>query len=640
MKRSFRKLSSLSLQLKLAVALLIDLATLVVALWAAYALRLSDWTPDIHNRGPWLLFAAPVICVVILYYSGFYRTVIRYFGPKTIQTAIKSMTVAALLLMGLALLTQTKNMPRSVFIIFWGASILALIGTRQVARYLMADRPLALDGQERVAIYGAGSAGRQLVGALARGGELKPVLFIDDVPGMHGREIHGLAVHPSTALSELVDSKKLSRILLAMPNVSKARQREILEKLEGLAVKVMVMPSVGELATGRVKVNDLREVEIEDLLGREPVVPDPALLETCIAGKSVMVTGAGGSIGSELCRQILQLHPAELVLYEMSELALYLIEQELQRDLAPDSKTRIVPILGSVQDRSRLETSIRRWKVQTIYHAAAYKHVPLVEHNPLEGLRNNVLGTLKATQAAVAAAVETFVLVSTDKAVRPTNVMGASKRLAELIVQALARESPATRLCMVRFGNVLASSGSVVPLFREQIRQGGPVTVTDPEMIRYFMTIPEAAQLVVQAGALGQTGEVFVLDMGEPVRIQQLAERMIRLSGLTLKDEKDPDGDISIVYTGLRPGEKLYEELLIAETDIPTRHPRIRCAQEEFLSWHELEAALHELQQAMDQHDLPLIQAILRKLVHGYLPAARLADYAQAAISEKNVVAS
>lgn len=620
------RLTQLPLPAKHAVAMIADSMMLPAAFYAGYILRLGEFIPSLAP--PWWLFPLlPAICLPILAVFGVYRVVVRFIGLGALVAITQAMFLATLALGAVVFaFSGPHEVPRSVLPIFFVLSVIALGGGRLLFRELLNSLRPAGRVREPVAIYGAGEAGRQLATALAGSHELVPVLFLDDQEALHGRQVQGLTVHAPSSLDALVTEYQLSRVLIAMPAISRSRQREILEFIEPSAVKVMVMPGLSELAQGHKRVDDLREVDLEDLLGRETVAPDPKLLHACIRGKNVMVTGAGGSIGAELCRQILQLEPSRLVLLDHSESVLYSIESELRALGAKKSRTELVPVLGSVRDRMRMETAVRQWGVTTVYHAAAYKHVPLVEHNPLEGLRNNVFGTLHAARAARAAGVETFVLVSTDKAVRPTNVMGASKRLAEMVLQAMAAQSHGTRFCMVRFGNVLESSGSVVPLFRQQIRCGGPVTVTHPEVLRYFMTIPEAAQLVIQAGSMGRGGEVFVLDMGEPVRIVQLAERMIHLSGLTLRSPENPNGDIEIVFTGLRSGEKLYEELLISDTDLPTSHPRIRCAQEEFLSWETFEPELQRLEQGIERQDMHEIRALLKRLVHGYEPEQAISD--------------
>jgi FlaA1/EpsC-like NDP-sugar epimerase len=489
----------------------------------------------------------------------------------------------------------------------------------------------------QVLIYGAGSAGRQLAAALKTSPELVVVGLLDDDDRLHGQVLNGLKIYDPATLLDLVAKLRVTQVFLALPSASRARRNEILELVRSARVQVRTLPGVLELAQGKVQVSDLKELDIEDLLGRDPVPPNPLMMAKNITGKVVMVTGAGGSIGSELCRQIVKAGPAALLLVELTEFALYAIENELQSLLLEESPVdvRLVPLLANVRDASRMDEILRTWKPHTVYHAAAYKHVPLVEHNPAEGVKNNVLGTLNTAQLAAVHGVSDFVLISTDKAVRPTNVMGTSKRLAEMVLQAQAAvlqgqvqgQSGKTRFSMVRFGNVLGSSGSVVPLFRKQIKDGGPITLTDERITRYFMTIPEAAQLVIQAGAMASGGDVFVLDMGEPVKIIDLAKRMVELSGLALKDEANPNGDIAIAVTGLRPGEKLYEELLIGDNPLPTSHPRIMKAHEDFLPWEELQAKLGGLGLALDANDVPLIRTLLKDLVPGYQPDGEVVDW-------------
>jgi FlaA1/EpsC-like NDP-sugar epimerase len=528
-------------------------------------------------------------------------------------------------------------------------------------------------------IYGAGSAGRQLAAAMANSHEMRVVGFLDDDDRLHGHVLNGLPVYNPLDLSAVLAKVPVSDVLLALPSASRQRRNSILADMANHHLAVRTLPSVSDIASGRVSLSDVRELDIDDLLGREPVKPHGLLLNRNVHGKSVLVTGAGGSIGSELCRQILKCQPRQLLLVEMSEFALYQIHQELLNLLAdgvsgttaieagalgepvnePDramqvAGVEVVPLLGSVCDTARMQDIMMTWQPHTVYHAAAYKHVPLVEHNPAEGVRNNVWGTQVCAQAAQRNGVRNFVLVSTDKAVRPTNIMGASKRLAEMVLQALAaqQESPrfardddavsastpkqsATTFSMVRFGNVLGSSGSVVPLFREQIKNGGPITLTHQDITRYFMTIPEAAQLVIQAGAMGTGGDVFVLDMGEPVRIADLARRMVELSGLTVRDAGNPGGDLEMCVTGLRPGEKLYEELLIGDNPKPTQHLRIMKAHEEFLHWHALQDRLNELQVCMKAHDVAGIRNMLQVLVPGYQPTGDVVDWVHLAQVQK-----
>jgi len=531
-------------------------------------------------------------------------------------------TLSVVLLAAGVALTHTPGLSRGVLAIYWVLAILYVGATRFLARSYFLHAERGQDSRIRVAIYGAGQAGTQLAYALRAGREYLPVAYFDDKLALQNTEVGGVRVYSSDELLSVIAAKQIDELLLAVPSASRARRKEIIDCLEGIHCKVRLVPGMADVVSGNFTVDAIREVEIEDLLGRESVVPDAALLGKCVTGKVVMVSGAGGSIGSELCRQIILLQPARLVLMDLSEFALYSIEQELIALCASSSLgVDIVPLLGSVTHQRRNEMVMNGFGVQTVYHAAAYKHVPLVEHNPIEGLRNNALGTQRMAEAALAAGVETFVLISTDKAVRPTNVMGASKRLSELILQALARNGGATRFCMVRFGNVLGSSGSVVPLFRRQIAAGGPITLTHAEITRYFMTIPEAAQLVIQAGSMGQGGEVYVLDMGEPVKINDLARRMVHLSGLELRDEAHPDGDIAIEIVGLRPGEKLFEELLIGENVEGTSHPLIMRAYEHELPWMLLKKRLAGLDDACKDFDYEQVLALLALLVQEYSPA-------------------
>lgn len=497
-------------------------------------------------------------------------------------------------------------------------------------------------GLQKVAIYGAGAAGNQLVAALRMGRSMRPFAFIDDDNSIADRVISGLQVYKPKHIQRMIENTGAQEILLAIPSSNRGRRREVLGFLEGFALHVRSVPGFMDLASGRVKVDDVQEVDIADLLGRDAVSAQEELLEHCVKGQTVLVTGAGGSIGSELCRQILVLRPRTLLLFEHSEFNLYSILSELEHRVARESlNVKLLPILGSVRDQDKLLDVMKTWRVDTIYHAAAYKHVPMVEHNIGEGILNNAFGTLNTAQAALQAGVANFVLISTDKAVRPTNVMGSTKRLAELTLQALSLE-PApvlfgdegnvsrlnkTRFTMVRFGNVLGSSGSVIPLFRKQIKSGGPLTVTHPKITRYFMTIPEAAQLVIQAGSMGQGGDVFVLDMGEPVKIVELAKKMIHLSGLSIRSEQNIHGDISIEFTGLRPGEKLYEELLIGDNVSPTQHPMIMTASEDYLAWDVLKARLGELLVAIESADYSRVRQLLCDTVSGYKPEGEIVDW-------------
>ena len=522
------------------------------------------------------------------------------------------------------------GIPRTVILINWVLSLLAIGGLRVVARWLLTrEGNLKSSTQsgancKNVLVYGAGDAGIQLVSALAHSSEYNPVGFVDDLKELQGAQIAGLDVYSIDAIAGVISKLRVDEVLIAMPSASRTRRLDIINALESYPVLVRMLPGVAELAEGKVSIGDLREVNIKDLLGRDVVKPNEQLLGKNITNKIVVVTGAGGSIGSELCRQIVFLEPKALIMYEMSELALYTIEKEISN--IGIHSLDIYPVLGSVNNKARLSNVFKRFDVDTIYHAAAYKHVPMVEFNNTEGVDNNIFGTLNCAQAAVDTGVETFVLISTDKAVRPTNTMGATKRSAELVLQALSAKQSDTKFTMVRFGNVLGSSGSVIPLFKQQIKDGGPVTVTDVNMVRYFMTIPEAVELVIQAGAMGLGGDVFVLDMGKPVRIYDLAKKMIRLSGLEVKDEAHLDGDIEIKYTGLRPGEKLYEELLIGDNVSDTDNPLIMRAQEKMLAWDELEPILNDLQIAITDCDQKKLRELLIQIVPGFKPQCEITD--------------
>ncbi|CDG81602.1 UDP-D-quinovosamine 4-dehydrogenase [Janthinobacterium agaricidamnosum NBRC 102515 = DSM 9628] len=575
----------------------------------------------------WFIAMAPLISIPIFIKLGLYRAVIRFIDYKIVYVVLFGVTFSVAVLLALAVFTTGMiGLSRGVFGIYWVSAIMYVAASRFVARGYFAHASKVADSV-RVAIYGAGVSGNQLAQALSHAGEYRPVMFIDDKKELQGATIAGIRVYAPDALPELVASKAITKILVAMPSLSKAQQRRILDKLEPLKIKTLVAPPIKNLISGSASLQDMREIEIEDLLGRDAVEPNHDLMAMYLTGKSVMVTGAGGSIGSELCRQILRQRPAQMILLEMSEFALYSIEQELQGlRTALNIDVDLKPFLGSVLETQKCEKILRTFRVETVYHAAAYKHVPLVEHNPIEGIRNNALGTLSMARAAIAANVKRFVLISTDKAVRPTNVMGATKRLAELILQAFARKQDQTRFCMVRFGNVLGSSGSVVPLFRKQIMAGGPITVTHPEITRYFMTIPEAAQLVLQAGAMGSGGDVFVLDMGVPVKIVDLAKRMVHLSGLEIRSELTPEGTIEIQHIGLRPGEKLYEELLIGENVEGTEHPLIMRAQEAEIPWSQLEGLLTELTHACEQFDHVAVRALLLRVVMEYAPQCDIED--------------
>jgi FlaA1/EpsC-like NDP-sugar epimerase len=620
---------------KRTILIINDIAMLTIALWAAYSLRLSQfYVPE--SFGMVVLFAAaPIIGVITFHFRGLYKLVTRFIGPEGTTRIYVAVIIAVLVWALLVLLSGIKGHPRSVVVIYGliAAGLIRL--SRQWAASLLLraapqHKPVRFDERKNVIIYGTGTIGIQLLRALNETGQYNMVAFIDNNPSLAGQVVHGVKVLRPGKIGKVITTENVKEVLLAMPSALRSERRAAIRALEPFPVVVKTLPALEEIASGRVEVSDLRPIEVEDLLGRDPVAPELELLTAHIKDKVVMITGAGGSIGSELTRQLLELGPKALILFELSEVALYEIEleiEELQRrrsqaaDAAIPADTKIVPVLGSVLDRKLVARTIGNFDVEVIYHAAAYKHVPLVEMNPFAGVQNNTLGTLALAETAKELGVGRFVLVSSDKAVRPTNVMGASKRLAELILQALAEPRGAgTIFTMVRFGNVLDSSGSVVRRFRNQIQAGGPVTVTHPEIIRYFMSIPEAAQLVIQAGAMASGGEVFVLDMGTPLKIDDLARTMIRLSGLEVRDDTRPEGDIAIEYIGLRRGEKLYEELLIGENTTGTSHPRIFKNSEPFLVYAELATALERLDDAIQKHDEAELQDMLRATVEGYMP--------------------
>jgi FlaA1/EpsC-like NDP-sugar epimerase len=640
---------------KRAFQVVTDVFLVWFALWMAFVVRLGiDELINPFTEYLWLFLSATVIAIPLFVRFGMYRAVMRYFGNDALIAIIKAVSLSSLILALVVYWSGNHQMfvPRSVIFNYWWLSMVMIGGLRLAMRqYFLGDWFTAAqhvpftnrdDGLPKVAIYGAGAAGNQLVAALRMGRLLRPVAFIDDDSSIADRVISGLHVYNPKHIQQMLDVTGAQQILLAIPSASRGRRREILTFLEGFALHVQSVPGFMDLASGRVKVDDIQEVDIADLLGRDSVPPQDELLEHCIKDQSVLITGAGGSIGSELCRQILTLQPTTLLLYEHSEFNLYSILQELEQRIVRESlSVKLLPILGSVRNQEKLFDVMKTWRVNTVYHAAAYKHVPMVEHNIAEGVLNNVMGTLSAAQASLRANVANFVLISTDKAVRPTNVMGSTKRLAEMTLQALSSEiAPVlfgetssvsrvnkTRFTMVRFGNVLGSSGSVIPLFHKQIKSGGPLTVTHPKITRYFMSIPEAAQLVIQAGSMGQGGDVFVLDMGEPVKIVELAEKMVHLSGLSIRSDKNLQGDISIEFTGLRPGEKLYEELLIGDNVVTTPHPMIMSANEDYLPWDVLKARLTELLSAVEQDDYTRVRQLLRETVSGYSPDGEIVDW-------------
>jgi FlaA1/EpsC-like NDP-sugar epimerase len=632
------KVLNLSRTSKQVIMLVADSVLLVIMLLASFSVRLGYWYwPE--DDLLWSILGAPIIAIPIFVRFGLYRAVIRYINFRALWVVVQAVSLYALVWGLIGFIAAVNGIPRTVIFINWILSLLAIGGLRFVARTILSGdfksftqryflRPnlrSEIDRKsKRVIVYGAGNAGVQLVSALEHSSEYTPVGFIDDAKELQGNQIEGLTIFSLDEITDVIDKLGVDEVLIAMPSTSRAKRRDIIDKLEPYPVVVRILPGVAELAEGKVTIDDLREISIKDLLGRDTVVAKKDLLGKNITNKVVIVTGAGGSIGSELCRQIAFLKPKTLILYEMSELALYTIERELS-DISTYAM-KVYPILGNINNKNRLISVFRHFGVDTIYHAAAYKHVPMVEFNNTEGVNNNVFGTLDCAQAAIDEGVETFVLISTDKAVRPTNTMGATKRSAELILQALAVKQSDTKFTMVRFGNVLESSGSVIPLFKKQIKEGGPVTVTDINIIRYFMTTSEAVELVIQAGAMGTGGDVFVLDMGSPVRIADLAKKMIRLSGLEVKDESNPDGDIEVKYTGLRPGEKLYEELLIGDNVSETNNPMIMRAQEDMLGWSELKLILDELEVATQKCDQQKLRELLIKLVPDFKPQCDIED--------------
>ncbi|MBQ4844388.1 nucleoside-diphosphate sugar epimerase/dehydratase [Pseudoalteromonas sp. MMG005] len=626
MERLFHSLLDLSRSRKRVVTLLIDSIFIFSAFWLALFVRLDSFS-SFFNLDNWLILGVILpVSLVAFIKLGLYRAVLRYVGANAVG-AVSLGTLISTIVMVLSTFFMQVNIPRTMPVIYAILLVMSVGGSRIMVR-AMIGRLVAV-GKTPVVIYGAGDAGRQLAIALVTGPDYYVTAYIDDDETKHNSVIQGVPVFGFNAIFNLIDQKKVEKVLLAMPSSSRAKRKEILLKLEKLPVEVMTVPGMADVVEGKASINEVKAVEIEDLLGRDSVAPKAELLAANIAEKVVMVTGAGGSIGSELCRQIIQLKPAKLVLFEISEFALYNIEKELSEF---NNKNRLdvelIPLMGSVQRINRIETCMKSFGVQTVYHAAAYKHVPLVEQNVVEGVRNNVFGTYYTAKAAVNAGVDTFVLISTDKAVRPTNVMGATKRMAELVLQGLAQDSAKhkTRFCMVRFGNVLGSSGSVVPLFRRQIQEGGPITLTHPEITRFFMTIPEAAQLVIQAGAMGRGGDVFVLDMGESVKIKDLATKMVHLSGLEIQTDTNPHGDIEIKCTGLRPGEKLYEELLIGDNVELTNHERIMTAKEVMLPIAELTVFLDAMDIACHNFDHETIRQLLLDAPTGFNPKDGIGD--------------
>ncbi len=619
--------------IKRLITLSVDSFILLFAFWGAILLRLED-VNAFFQPANWIIIATVVPFSIMAFVKlGLYRAVLRYISTSVFWSVIAASAISSIILVVSNYFFAT-HLPKTVPIIYFALTITLIGSSRLVVRALVSST--AKETKRPVIIYGAGSAGLQLAVGLNNGPEYTPVAFVDDDSQKQGATIQGVPVLSLLELEEFLKGRRVDKILLALPSLSRAERKRILNELERFAVKVQTIPGIKDVIEGKASQDEIQDVEIEDLLGRDPVTPQPELMMANIYQKVVMVTGAGGSIGSELCRQIIRQKPNKIILFELSEFALYAIDKELQ-DLVQSHQltVEIIPLLGSVQRINRLENVMKAFAVDTIYHAAAYKHVPLVENNIVEGVRNNVFGTMYTAQAAIKANVPTFVLVSTDKAVRPTNVMGATKRMAELVLQALSKQQSTTRFTMVRFGNVLGSSGSVVPLFRKQIKEGGPVTLTHDDITRYFMTIPEAAQLVIQAGAMGKGGDVFVLDMGEPVRIRDLAVKLIRLSGLEVKDEHHPHGDIAIETTGLRPGEKLYEELLIGDNVQKTEHERIMTATEIMLPWKELENILSKIDVACHAFNHEAIREVLLEAPTAYSPSSEIVDLLYLANKDK-----
>ncbi|MFT7402572.1 MAG: FlaA1/EpsC-like NDP-sugar epimerase [Hydrogenophaga sp.] len=643
-------LLSMPRPLKRALALALDACFCVLTVWLALYLRLEAW---VGLQGMYLpaVFGSIALALPIFVRAGLYRTIFRHAGWHAMVILVKAMALYSFLYAGVFTLIAVPGIPRTVGIIQPLLLLVAVGSSRMLVSFFLGDlyRRILKDGTvPAVLIYGAGSAGRQLASGLRKSREQRLVGFLDDDSRLHGNTVDGLTVFPPEKLGALIERSQVQQVLLAVPSLKRSARNAILHKMRRYAVHVRTLPGMSELASGLVSLKDLQELDTADILGRDAVAPDVRLLNQNIRGKVVLVTGAGGSIGSELCRQVMKCAPARLLLVDMNEFALYQIHQELSaaKTLLPlEQRPKLIALLASVQDERRMDDIISAWQPHTLYHAAAYKHVPLVEHNPAEGLRNNVWGTLTCARVAARHGVQSFVLVSTDKAVRPTNIMGASKRLAELVIQAYADaaetaapmevlEGASTCFCVVRFGNVLGSSGSVVPLFRQQIEQGGPITLTHADVTRYFMTISEASELVIQAGAMASGGDVFVLDMGEPVRIYDLAQRMVELAGLRVRDAHTPHGQIEIQVTGLRPGEKLFEELLIGDDPHPTELARVMKAREHFLPWSELEAELAELDAALKASDLRTVRLLLQRLT-GYTPEGAVVDWVENARSTK-----
>ena len=661
------KVLALPRPIKRIFVLAMDAGFGVLSVWLALYLRLGFFVP-LSGQAIWAVLASVSLSLPIFVASGLYRAIFRYNGLSAMISLGRAMLLYWLAFAAIFTFWTIDGVPRTVGLIQPILMILLVGGSRAAVRVLLTgqyQKYLSRASLPQALIYGAGHAGRQLALAIANSPEICVVGFLDDDERLHGNFLNGLPIYNPADLAEVLCDVPITDVMLALPSISRNRRNKIISNLKPYKLAVRSLPGLSDFATGKLSLSDVRELDIDDLLGREPVKPNDLLLIKDTHGKTVLVTGAGGSIGSELCRQIIKSKPKQLLLVEMCEYALYQIHQELQAALLRDDPRlgdsliadtvyseanrrsnepevpaiQVVPLLASVCDSVRMQRIMETWRPETVYHAAAYKHVPLVEHNPVEGVRNNIWGTRVCAEAAMRNSVRNFVLISTDKAVRPTNIMGATKRLAEMVLQALSVVDPSvviqtanasssrTIFSMVRFGNVLGSSGSVVPVFREQVKNGGPITLTHVDITRYFMTIPEAAQLVIQAGAMGYGGDVFVLDMGQPVKIIDLARRVVELSGLTVRDAMHPDGDIQLAVIGLRPGEKLYEELLIGDNPEPTEHPRILKAHEQHLDWPQLEQKLNDLSVAMSSNDIFSIRNILQQTVNGYEPSSDVVDW-------------
>ena len=620
----------LSRSVKQILMMLADAFMIVTALALSYALLGKDFFGQ-EQRFYFYLSLATTVSILVFIRIGLYRALVLYMGLQSGFLILQGVTAASSLFAASYFFVKTpESSDLSILPIFWMIALLLIGGVRFLAKVLLQSLIQNFRPKEPVIIYGAGSSGMQLLVALQNGDQYLPVAFVDDSHNMLGNTVHGIRVYSPNSLYELIESYSVRQIFLAIPSATHGERKEILNRLEHLPVHVKTVPDLFDMVSGKVGVDEIREIDIEDLLGRDIVPPNPELLGACITAQSVMVTGAGGSIGSELCRQIIEINPSRLVLLDSFEFGLYKLEAELVEKLQGvegGDKIEIVALLGSIGNRLQMEHAIKTFEVDTLYHAAAYKQVPMVEKNVVEGVQNNIFGTLVSAQAAEKFKVKNFVLISTDKAVRPTNVMGATKRFAEQVLQAMAVRKSSTKFSMVRFGNVLGSSGSVVPLFRHQISIGGPVTVTHPEVTRYFMTVQEAAQLVIQAGSMASGGDVFVLDMLEPIKIIDLAKKMVHLMGYEVKDENSYRGDIAIEYTGLRPGEKLYEELLIGESVSGTEHPKILRAEEETLSWDDLESLLNKMDLSCKKVDLQEIRNLLKEAVPGFESSEEAGDH-------------